>query len=156
MKFSEMKKTARDWLADQKACIGLMGSHESVDRLSDITEGFIDALRLLGIYSVKQAKTAYKELRVAYDEAIKKAALSARNTESGSKGGHPAKDDSLSHIQSVDEKTEDVKMPQASAREWADTLLKFISAMRHCHIDDGRIVETLVRAMARPQEGDCR
>lgn len=156
MKYSEMKKAAHDWFADQKLWLSMMVNPESINRNVDVAEGFIDALRLLGIYSADQAKEAYKELRAAHDEAMKKAAPGAGNTESGSKGGHPAKDDSLSHIQSVDEKTEDVKMPQASAREWADTLLKFISAMRHCHIDDGRIVETLVRAMARPQEGDCR
>jgi len=140
MKFSEMKKTARDWLADQKACIGLMGSHESVDRLSDITEGFIDALRLLGIYSVKQAKTAYKELRVAYDEAIKKAALSARNTESGSR--ESLKRDEKYHVYSIAIAPPDVK--------WSgNDIYRLIRSMRGARLS-GESIVCILQNLFRP------
>ena len=139
MKFSEMKKTARDWLADQKACIGLMGSHESVDRLSDITEGFIDALRLLGIYSADQAKEAYKELRAAHDEAMKKAATGAGNTESGK------------HNNSIFS----IAMMPDGVKSGRTEFYRLISSMQASRVSDASIVCTLLNLL-RPQEGDCR
>lgn len=142
MKYSEMKKTARDWLTDQKACIGLMGSRESFDRLSDITEGFIDALRLLGIYSVKQAETAYKELRTAHDEAIKKAALSARNTESGSR--ESLKRDEKYHVYSIAIASPDVK--------WSgNDIYRLIQSMKAANVTYPDVVNTLLN-LFQPQE----
>ena len=108
MKFSEMKEVAHNWLANQKLWMSTMVNPESINRDGDIAEGFIDALRLLGIYSASQAKEAYKELRAARDGAIKEAALGVGSTVSG-KGDHPKKDDSLNHKSSVDEKLSDVK-----------------------------------------------
>ena len=143
MKFSEMKRAAHNWLADQKVWLSIMVNPESINRDVDIAEGFIDALHLLGIYSTDQAKEAYGKLRAAHDEAMKKTALSAGNTESG-------KD--KSPLQSVAENPGEVKAPQATARELADTLLRLIHAMQQCHIDDGRIVGT---PMAH-QEGNCK
>jgi hypothetical protein len=140
-----MKKTARDWLADQKACIGLMGSQESADRLSDITEGFIDALRLLGIYSVKQAETAYKELRVAHDEAIKKAALGVTSTESGSESS--PKREEKHHVYSIAIAPPDVK--------WSgNDIYRLIQSMRATNVTYPDVVNTLLN-LFRPQEGDA-
>ena len=140
MKFSEMKKTARDWLADQKVCIGLMGSRESVDRLSDITEGFIDALRLLGIYSVKQTNAAYKELRVAHDEAIKKAAFSACNTESGSR--ESLKRDEKYHVYSIAIAPPDVK--------WSGSdIYRLIRSMRGARLS-GESIVCILQNLFRP------
>lgn len=100
MKFSDMKKAAHNWLADQKLWMSTMVNPESINRDGDIAEGFIDALRLLGIYSANQAKVAYKELRAARDAAIKEAALGVDSTEDG-KGDHPKMNDSLAHTYSI-------------------------------------------------------
>ncbi len=142
MKYSEMKKTARDWLKDQKVCIGLMGSRESVDRLSDITEGFIDALRLLGIYSVKQAETAYKELRTAHDETMKKAAPGVTSTESGSR--ESLKRDEKYHVYSIAIASPDVK--------WSgNDIYRLIQSMKAANVTYPDVANTLLN-LFRPQE----
>ena len=108
MKYSEMRRAARSWLANQELWMRTMVNPDAIKRDSDVADGFIDALRLLGIYSANQAKEAYKKLHAAHDGAIKEAALGVGSTESG-KGDHPKKDDSLNHKSSVDEKLPDVK-----------------------------------------------
>ncbi|HCW80700.1 MAG TPA: hypothetical protein DG942_06295 [Ruminococcaceae bacterium] len=139
MKFSEMKETARDWLAAQKDWLSMMTTPESINRHTDMVEGFIDALRLLEIYSAGQAKEAYKELHTAHDEAIKKAALSAANTESGKEN---------TSIFSIAMMPGDVKSGRTE-------FYRLISSMQASRVSDALIVCTLLNLL-RPQKGDCK
>jgi len=84
----------------------------------------------------------------------KKTTPGVTSTESGSKGGHPAMDDSLAHNQSVTEKVMNVKAPQATARELADALYRLIRSMECARIGDAQIVSILLNTL-RPEEGDA-
>ena len=142
MKFSEMKETAHNWLADQKLWLSTMVNPESINRDVDVAEGFIDALRLLGIYSAKQAKAAYAELRSAHDEAIKNAALGAGNTESGSK--ESLKRDEKYHVFSIAITPPDVK--------WSgNDIYRLIQSMKAANVTYPDVVNTLLN-LFQPQE----
>ena len=148
MKFSEMKRAAHNWLADQKVWLSIMVNPESINCDVDIAEGFIDALHLLGIYSADQAKEAYGELRAAHDEAMKKTALSAANTESGkAKESCPTGDKSLAHIYSIAMTPGNVKCCNAD-------LYNLIRSMQVSRVSDPEIVCTLLN-MLRPQRSDA-
>ena len=139
MKYSEMKKAAHGWFADQKLWLSMMVNPESISRNVDVAEGFIDALRLLGIYSADQAKEAYKELRAAHDEAMKKAATGAGNTESGK------------HNNSIFS----IAMMPGGVKSGRTEFYRLISSMQASRVSDASIVCTLLNLL-RPQEGDCR
>jgi hypothetical protein len=142
VKFSEMKETAHNWLADQKLWLSTMVNPESINRDVDVAEGFIDALRLLGIYSAKQAKAAYAELRSAHDEAIKDAAFSADNTESGSK--ESLKRDEKYHVFSIAITPPDVK--------WSgNDICRLIQSMRAARIS-GESIVCILQNLFRPQK----
>ena len=144
MKFSEMKKAANDWLENQKIWLSMMVNPESINRDVDAAAGFIDALRLLDIYSANQAKEAYEELRAVHDKAIKKATSGVTSTESGSK--ESLKRDGKYHIYSIAIAPPDVK--------WSGKdIYRLIQSMKAARISDESVVYTL-KNVFMPQEGD--
>ncbi len=118
----------------------------------DIGSGYLCALYDAGIFDRATFTAGADLLKAAYREAEKKTALDGSNIGSGSKGGHPAKDDSSTHNQSVDEKSENVKVTGATDRELAYMLYKLIRSMQYARISDTQIVSTLLNTL-RPQEG---
>ena len=105
----------------------------------DISSGYLCALYDAGIFNRDMSQVGADLLRAAYHEAIKKAASSAGNTESGKEN---------TSIFSIAMMPGDVKSGRTE-------FYRLISSMQASRVIDALIVCTLLNLL-RPQKGDCK
>jgi hypothetical protein len=144
MKQQEMLERAGNEILTRAQAIAAMTSPQEISREYHRAFGYVCALRDMGICGKRRYNVAMNSLNEALCEATKKAAPGAENTESGSTGDHPEKDDSPNHHFSVDEKAADVKAPSIPLR-------RMVLAMQYACIDDSRIVAVLLNVL-RPEK----